>query len=471
MKKKFLDNDFLLSTETAQMLYRNHAAQEPIFDYHCHLMPQEIADNRRFPDLAQVWLGGDHYKWRAMRANGINEDFITGSAEPYDKFLAWARTVPNLVGNPLYHWTHLELQRYFDIRAPLSPVTAPEIWQEANKQLQSADWFSVYGIFKHFNVYAVGTTDDPADDLHWHEQIASSGATATKVLPSFRPDNALNIDNPDFSSYITKLGERAGIAITSLDKLCEALAGRIAFFDKHGCKISDHALEYVPFAAAPDTDYVRVAGIFAMAQAGRALSAQETEAYKTFLLQFLATEYHRYNWAMQLHLAALRSINTRMTARLGPNTGYDVIHDHPIAAKLALFLDSLESRNTLPKTILYSLNPKDFYPLATVMGSFQGDGISGKIQLGSSWWFLDSKEGMEMQMKVLANVGLLSRFIGMLTDSRSFLSYPRHEYFRRILCALLGRWAEDGEVPNDTDLLGTIVRDIAFRNAQRYFES
>ncbi|MDR2808409.1 MAG: glucuronate isomerase [Spirochaetaceae bacterium] len=471
MKKEFLDQDFLLSTETARTLYHYYAVKEPIFDYHCHLILPEIAENRRFHDLAQVWLGGDHYKWRVMRANGIDEDFITGSAEPYEKFLAWAKTVPHLIGNPLYHWTHLELQRYFNIYEPLCPSNAKEVWQEANKQLQSADWLSVYGIFNRFNVYAVGTTDDPADDLHWHEQIAQSGATKTKVLPSFRPDNALTIDNPSFLSYITKLGDAAGLSITSLDKLCEALAGRIAFFDKHGCKISDHALEYVPFVDAKDAGHDRISGIFAAVLKGRTISAQEAEAYKTFILQFLAKEYRRYNWAMQLHLASLRNVNSRMTAKLGINTGYDVVHDHPIAAKLALFLDSLESNDALPKTILYSLNPKDFYPLATIMGSFQGGGIPGKMQLGSSWWFLDSKDGMKMQMKLLANVGLLSRFVGMLTDSRSFLSYPRHEYFRRILCAILGTWAENGEIANDKDLLGEIVRDISFRNAQRYFET
>jgi glucuronate isomerase len=472
--KAFMDKDFLLSNNTATRLYHEAAAAEPIFDYHCHLIPQEIAENRRFSDLTQIWLSTDHYKWRAMRANGIDERFITGDADPYEKFLAWAETVPRLIGNPLYHWTHLELQRYFDINEAFNPDTAPAVWKTANEKLQSAEWLSVHGIFKHFNVYAVGTTDDPSDTLTWHKKIAGSSEIATMVLPSFRPDMAIDIDKPGFVDYIKKLGTAAG-SIKNFDDLHGVLVSRVDYFDHHGCRVSDHALEYIPFAVASDGStgvrWLReVSDTFATVMEGSTISREAVESYKTYLLTILATEYHRHGWAMQLHLAALRSINTNASRTLGASTGYDVVHDHPIAAKLASFLDLLNTRNIVPKTILYSLNPKDFYPLSTIIGSFQGGGIPGRMQLGSAWWFLDSKDGMESQMKLLGNTGLLSRFIGMLTDSRSFLSYPRHEYFRRILCNIIGTWVEDGEIPNDWTLLSGMVHDISFRNAQKYFE-
>jgi len=471
--KQFMDKNFLLSTTTAEKLYHEAAAGEPIFDYHCHLIPQEIAGNRRFPDLAAIWLGGgpiingDHYKWRAMRANGVDERLITGNAEPYDKFLAWADTVPRLIGNPLYHWTHLELQRYFDINEPLNPQSAPAIWKAANERLANDPALSVFGIFKKFNVYAVGTTDDPADNLEWHTKIKEQNATETKVLPSFRPDRILNIEKPDFLEYLVRLGAAAGSSITSLDDLLTVIRSRINFFHKAGCRISDHGLDYVPFTTNIGESEIK--NNFNHVLNGGKLDILDTEAWKTYILNFLGQEYAERDWVMQLHTAALRSNNSAALASIGPDTGFDAANDIPVAEKLARFLDLLNARGKLPKTILYSLNIKDLYPMATIMACFQQD-IPGKIQLGSSWWFMDHIDGMEMQMRLLGNTGLLSRFVGMLTDSRSFLSYPRHEYFRRILCNILGTWAENGEIPNDFELLSGMVRDISFRNAQGYFK-
>ncbi|MDR2445254.1 MAG: glucuronate isomerase [Spirochaetaceae bacterium] len=476
--KKFMDRDFLLSTETARRLYHEAAALQPIFDYHCHLSPKEIAENRRYNNLAEVWLGGDHYKWRAMRANGVDERLITGDADPYDKFLAWAETVPRLPGNPLYHWTHLELQRYFDIHTPLDAGSAPEIWREANDILENAAEFSPLRILRKFNVYAVGTTDDPVDSLEYHESIAKEAnkeaAIATKVLPSFRPDKALEIAEPGFAAYTAELGRIAGKPVNSLKSMLAALAARIDYFDEHGCLASDHALEYAPFEAASngstEADWEKeTAAVFDKVMSGDNVNPREVELYKTYTLCFLAGEYKKHGWAMQLHLSALRSINSDALKRLGPNTGFDVLHDHPVAAKLARLLNEMNRRGGLPKTILYSLNPKDYYPLATIMGSFQSE-IPGKMQFGSAWWFLDSRDGMEFQIRTLANVGLLSRFVGMLTDSRSFLSYPRHEYFRRILCNLVGGWVESGEFPYDWEFLSGLVNDISFGNAKTYFE-
>lgn len=464
--KGFMDKDFLLSTATARRLYHDVAAHQPIFDYHCHLNPAEIAADKRFSDLAEVWLGGDHYKWRAMRSNGVDEALITGSGAPYDKFMAWARTIPNALGNPLYHWTHLELQRYFGIAEPLNEDTAPAVWKRANAALAADGELSVYGIFKKFKVFAVGTTDDPADSLDQHKKIAEAGATETRVLPSFRPDKALNIHLPGFADYLAKLGAAAGVKIASLADLLTALERRIAHFDAHGCRASDHALEQPPFAAASETE---ADAALKLALSGGAPSAAAAEAFRTFVLVFLAAQYKKRGWAMQLHLAAIRNNSARMFAALGPDTGFDAVHDHQVSEKLSKLLSLMDERNGLPKTILYSLNPKDYYALGTLMGCFQGDGIPGKIQLGSAWWFCDHRDGMSEQMRVLGNLGLLPRFIGMLTDSRSFLSYPRHEYFRRILCDILGRWAEDGEIPNSPALLDRVVADISFENARRYF--
>ena len=486
--KKFMDKNFLLSSKTAERLYHEAAAAEPIFDYHCHLIPKEIAENRRFPDLASIWLGGDHYKWRQMRSNGVHEQIVTGNAEPYDKFLAWADTVPRLIGNPLYHWTHLELQRYFGINEPLNSRSAPAIWKAANERLANDPALSVFGIFKKFNVFAVGTTDDPADNLEWHKKVKDQGSTETKVLPSFRPDRIVNIEKPDFAEYIAKLAEAAGKSIHNLDDLLGVIRDRITFFHNMGCRISDHGLDFAPFVtASSDPCFARPAeinfarweqemkDIFAQALGGKKPDAKGNEAWKTFILNFCGQEYAERGWVMQIHIAAIRNNNTAALAALGPDTGYDAVHDYLVAEKLARFMDMLLTRGKLPKTILYSLNIKDLYSMATLMGCFQGESdpakqaIPGKIQLGSGWWFLDHIDGMEAQMRLLGNTGLLSRFVGMLTDSRSFLSYPRHEYFRRILCNILGTWAENGEVPNDLGLLGSMVRDISFRNAQRYF--
>jgi glucuronate isomerase len=485
--KQFMDADFLLSNRTAEKLYHEAAAGEPIFDYHCHLIPKEIAENRRFPDLASVWLGGDHYKWRQMRANGVGEELITGGAEPYDKFLAWADTVPRLIGNPLYHWTHLELRRYFGINEILNPESAPAVWERANEKLANDPSLSALGIFKKFNVFAVGTTDDPADSLEWHEK--AKNATETLVLPSFRPDRVVNIEKPDFAEYAAKLGKAAGKDIKLLDDMLGAIRSRIDFFHKKGCRISDHGLECIPFATASgDACLARpveinftqwekeVKDIFTRALAGEKPDARETESWKTFCLNFLGEEYANRGWAMQIRVSAVRGVNSAMLAAVGPDTGFDAAADYPVAEKLARLLDVLAFRGKLPKTILYSLNFKDLYPMATIMGGFQGESdpaktaLPGKMQLGPGWWFLDHMDGMEAQMKLLGNTGLLSRFTGMLTDSRSFLSYPRHEYFRRILCNILGTWAENGEIPNDFDLLGGMVRDISFRNAKRYFK-
>jgi glucuronate isomerase len=472
--KNFLDETFLLETKTAYDLYYNVAKKEPIFDYHCHLIPSQISENKQFKNLTEIWLGGDHYKWRMMRAIGFDEAYITGNADPYDKFLAWTKTVQELIGNPLYHWTHLELQRYFDIYEPLNEKTASSIWEKANDALKN---MTVKSIFEKFNVYAVGTTDDPIDSLEYHKVIADGtapiGKIKTKVMPSFRPDKAVNIENNDFVEYIKKLGDISAVKINSFDDLKEALKKRLEHFVNHGCRVADHGLEYPPFVVKTDSE---VEKIFKKALDGETLNKTEIDGYKTKLLAYFAHLYASNDMVMQLHFSVIRSINKPMFEKLGPDTGYDAVHDPSIAKSLADLL-SLFERDGLPKTILYSLNPAHYYPIATIMGGFQhsfagreSHGIKGKVQLGSAWWFCDHKNGMEEQMYTLADLGLLSAFVGMLTDSRSFLSYPRHEYFRRILCNMLGNWVENGEYPLDTDMLSCIVKDICFQNAKRYFE-
>jgi glucuronate isomerase len=476
--KAFMDGDFLLETQTAQFLYHEGAKDEPIYDYHCHLIPSQIAENKEFANLTEVWLGGDHYKWRMMRAMGVDESSITGGAPAYEKFLAWARTVENLIGNPLYHWTHLELRRYFNIYEPLTEKSAPQIWTEANTLLQEPA-LSVKGIFEKFKVYAVGTTDDPADSLEYHRAIAEGkapiGSMTTKVIPSFRPDKALNIDLPGFAAYIKTLAGASGRAIHSVADVLAALENRLDFFVLHGCRASDHALECPPFVVAGDAEIEKT---FRDALEGKAVAREAADAYKTKVLCALAGFYAKRDIVMQLHLAAIRNFNGQMVKQLGPDTGYDAVHDREQSANLTALLDRMESADSgLPKTILYTLNPKDYYPLATIMGAFQAGPrkaenrrvIPGKIQLGSAWWFCDHRDGMEEQMHILANVGVLPAFVGMLTDSRSFLSYPRHEYFRRILCNLIGNWVENGEYPADADKLLEIVRNISFRNAKEYF--
>ncbi|MDR2447282.1 MAG: glucuronate isomerase [Treponema sp.] len=475
--KLFLDNDFLLETEAARSLYHKAAKNEPIYDFHCHLIPSQIAENKRFANLTEIWLSGDHYKWRMMRAMGFDEHYITGGASDYEKFIAWAKTVEQLIGNPLYHWTHLELQRYFGIYEPLTAKTAPAIWEKANAAL-TEDGLSVKGIFEKFNVHTAGTTDDPIDSLECHTAIAEGtapiGAIKTRVIPSFRPDKALNIDKAGFADYIEKLSAASGVPIRSVSDLIAALENRVDFFAACGCRASDHALEYPPFVIADDGTIEKA---FQTALSGQPVDRTTADAYKTKALAALARIYAKRDMAMQLHIAAIRSVNSRMLKRLGPDTGYDAVHDQQVSANLAGLLDLMEQTGSLPKTVLYTLNPKDYYPLATIMGGFQDnfsksenrEGVRGKMQLGSAWWFCDHRNGMEEQLKTLADVGLLSAFVGMLTDSRSFLSYPRHEYFRRILCNLIGTWVENGEYPADMETLSTIVKNISFGNAKAYF--
>lgn len=467
--KPFMDENFLLGTDTARELFRTAAKDQPIFDYHCHLIPSQIAENKRFANLAEVWLGGDHYKWRQMRTYGIAEKYITGNAEPYEKFLAWTETVQNLIGNPLYHWTHLELQRYFGIYEPLDKHTAPAIWKKANALL-AEDSLSVKGIFDRFKVYAVGTTDDPADTLEYHGAIAKGnapiGKTGTKVIPSYRPDKALNVTAPGYAEYITKLSSASGIKIASVDSLIAALENRLDFFVSLGCRASDHGLEYPPFREASESE---TEATFKKALKGQAITKAEDDAFRARMFIALAKAYAKRDVAMQLHMAAIRNNNPRMFSVLGPDTGYDAAHDHQTSENLAKLLGLMEKDGFLPKTILYTLNPKDYYPLGTLIGCFQGEGVRGKIQLGSAWWFCDHRDGMEEQLRVLGNLGNLPAFIGMLTDSRSFLSYPRHEYFRRILCNMIGDWVENGEFPANMSVLSEIVENVSFGNAKRYF--
>jgi len=457
-----MDENFLLSNESSVRLYHEYAKQMPIFDYHCHLIPQEIADNKREPSITSAWLYGDHYKWRQMRSNGYDEK----EGDDFQRFLNYADTVAHAIGNPLYHWSHLELQRFFGIDTPLSPKTAREIYDEANRKLKEDPDLDAYGIFRKFNVYAVGTTDDPADSLEFHADIRKAGKTPTKVIPSFRPDKAMNIDAAGFNEYIDRLANASEVKISTPADVLSALSKRLDWFIQNGCLATDHAIVVPPYAPASDA---KVSEIFLKARAGKPVSAEEAEIYRSFILMSLAEEYAKRGIVMQLHMQSSRNNNSRGFKALGPDTGYDAVTDREIAHNLSRFMDTLDSRNALPKTIIYTLNPKDYYPIGTLMGCFQRD-VPGKIQMGSAWWFCDHIDGMTEQMKVLGNLGLLSRFVGMLTDSRSFLSYPRHEYFRRILCNMLGTWIEDGEIPADFDLVGGMVQDISFNNAKRYFE-
>jgi glucuronate isomerase len=464
MTRDFMDENFLLGTETARILY-NTAKNEPIYDYHCHLLPAEIAENRQMPDIADAWLSADHYKWRMMRTMGIEEKYITGNAEGYQKFLAWARTVENLIGNPLYHWTHLELQRYFDIKEPLTEKNAPVIWEKTNALLKKPE-FSVKGIFDRFKIHAVGTTDDPVDSLEHHRSIAEGtapiGKIDTKVIPTFRPDKAINIEAAGFSDYINELSKISSVSIKTTYDVVTALKNRLDYFINHGCCSSDHALEYIPYTILSGSHVERT---FRRAMTGKPITKEEADAYKTKILLLLANLYVQRNIVMQLHISVIRNVNPKIYFHAGENAGIDAANDRSISENLASLLGRME----LPKTILYSLNPRDYYSLSTIMGGFQDGSCIGKMQLGSAWWFCDHKDGMEEQMRVLANIGSLPAFVGMLTDSRSFLSYPRHEYFRRIMCNLIGTWVENGEYPNDMQKLEKIVKDISFGNAKRYF--
>ena len=462
---KFIHEDFLLQTPTARRLYHDYAEAEPIFDYHCHLSPRDLAENRRFNNLFEIWLEGDHYKWRAMRSNGVPERCCTGEAQPFDKFLAWAATVPHTLRNPLYHWTHLELKRYFGIDELLDEQSAPRIWQQANDRLAGPQ-LTTQGILEKFKVTALCTTDDPADDLKHHQAIAAAGL-ATAVRPAFRPDKALTVHQPaPFNAWLQRLEQAADMDIPNLAALLEALRRRHDFFHQRGCRLSDHGLSQCYADFCPET---AATAIFARARRGQAASPQEHAQFASFLMLCFGRLNAEKGWTQQLHLGALRNNNTRLLRQLGPDTGFDSIGDFPQAAALAAFLDALDQEQALARTIIYNLNPADNYVLATMLGNFQDGTIPGKIQLGPGWWFLDQREGIEWQLNALSNLGLLSRFVGMVTDSRSFMSYPRHEYFRRVLCHLLGRDVEQGEIPNDHKLLGPMIRNICYGNAQQYF--
>ena len=463
--KPFMDEDFLLSNETAKTLYHNYAKQVPIIDYHCHINPQEIAEDRQFDTITQVWLGGDHYKWRQMRTNGIDEKFITGDASDYEKFEKWAATLQKAIGNPLYHWSHLELQRYFDYKKPLSPATAAEVWDVCNKKLAEPS-MSVRNIIRQSNVETICTTDDPIDSLEWHKKIAEDETFEVKVLPAWRPDKAMNLEKPEYLDYLAKLSAVSGVKIDSFAALCEALKVRMDFFASMGCLVSDHALEYVMYKPATAEE---IEAIFAKRLAGTAPTALEELQFKTAFMNFVGKEYHRLGWVMQLHYGTKRDNNVFRYNQLGPDTGYDCINSYSSSAELAAFLNSLNATDQLPKTIIYSLNPTDNAAIGTVLGCFQDSSCVGKIQQGSAWWFNDHKTGMTEQMTSLANLSLLANFVGMLTDSRSFLSYTRHEYFRRILCNLIGTWVENGEYPNDIEFLGKMVQDISYYNTKNYF--
>ena len=463
--KEFMDENFLLTNPTAEKLYHDYAKDMPIFDYHCHLNPQEIAENKQYRNITEIWLAGDHYKWRAMRANGVDEKYITGEASDKEKFLKWAETMPACIGNPLYHWTHLELRRYFGIDVLLSPETAETIWEECNHLLQK-DEFRAQGLIARSNVKGLCTTDDPTHSLEYHQALAQDKDFAVKVYPTFRPDKSFNIDQPGFVKWVERLEEIVGEKVHTFADFKEALKQRMDFFHSMGCRLSDHGLDPIVYQEGTAED-----ATCALQKALRKedLSKEEAEMFKTQVLLFLGREYAARGWVMQLHLSAIRNNSFRMQRILGPDTGFDSMDDRVYGRALVAFLSQLDETNQVPKTILYSLNPVDNDLLATIAGSFQGGGISGKMQLGSAWWFNDQKDGMIRQMVTLANIGLLSRFVGMLTDSRSFLSYTRHEYFRRILCDLLGTWVENGEAPSDLELMGGIVRDICFNNAQDYF--
>jgi glucuronate isomerase len=454
----FLDEEFLLKSKTARRLYHDYAEPEPILDYHNHLPPKEISEDRRFSNLFEIWLEGDHYKWRAMRANGVDERFCTGDAEPYEKFLAWARTVPYTLRNPLYHWTHLELQRYFGIHELLNEETAPGIWMKANDMLASSD-LTARGILRRFRVTALCTTDDPADDLRYHQAIAKSGFSVA-VYPAFRPDRVFEVHLPGrWNQWLGCLEIAAQREINNLAALIDALETRHNDFHAMGCRLSDHGLNYCPSADCTEAEAV---AIFRRARKGEAASETEQWQFASYVMIHLGRLDAAKNWTKQLHLGALRSTNSRMLAMAGPDKGFDSIGDFPQAQALAKFLDSLERESALPKMILYNVNPRDNYAFATMAGNFR------RVQFGSGWWFLDQKEGIEWQLNALSNCGLLSRFLGMLTDSRSFLSFPRHEYFRRVLCNLLGSEMESGELPDDLELSGRMIRDICYGNARAF---
>ncbi len=464
--KEFIDHNFLLNTDTAKILYHDYAKQMPVIDYHCHLPPDQIAADKKFENITQAWLYGDHYKWRAMRTNGVDEAFITGDKSDEEKFLKWAETVPYTLRNPLYHWTHLELRRYFDIYTVLNNQSALEVYQRCNEKLNTGE-FSVKNLLRRMNVKTVCTTDDPADNLQYHRQIKKDDFEIP-VLPAFRPDAAMNVDDAQvFNKYLSRLEEASGISIGNYNEFIDALRSRHDFFAENGCRVSDHGLERI---YAAEYEEKEIKKIFKKIRKGETPGGEEIEKFKSCMLVHFAEWDHEKNWVQQFHLGALRNNNSRMMRTLGADTGWDSIGDFSQASSLARFLNKLDSGDRLAKTIIYNLNPADNELMASMIGNFNDGSTAGKIQWGSAWWFLDQKDGMIKQLNALSNMGLVSRFVGMLTDSRSFLSYPRHEYFRRILCNLFGGEIENGELPDDISWTGKIIQDICYYNAERYFE-
>ena len=462
----FMDKDFLLKNEVSKKLYHEYAKDMPIFDYHCHLNPKEIAENKGYDNLTQIWLYGDHYKWRAMRSNGIDEKYITGDASDYEKFLAFVETIEYCFGNPLYHWSHLELKRFFGIDEVINRKNAEIIWNKANELLRTPE-FTTKNLIKRANVTALCTTDDPIDSLEYHLEIAQDKEFGVKVLPTYRPDKAMGVEKVGYVEYVEKLSEVSGIEINSFKTFIEALKSRVKFFVERGCLVTDLSLEEPFFRLVNDEEIER---IFQKALSRTELTCEEREAYKTMLFVELGREYKKYDLGMQIHMGALRNNNSRMFDKLGADIGMDSIADNNYAKSLSSLLNELEKTGELPKTILYCLNPKDNEVLGTMIGNFQSGEMPGKMQFGSGWWFLDQKDGMIKQMTALANLGLLRRFVGMLTDSRSFISYTRHEYFRRIMCNLIGTWVEEGEVPFDEEILKAMVQEICYLNAKNYFK-
>ncbi|MDO5338216.1 MAG: glucuronate isomerase [Eubacteriales bacterium] len=463
--KPFMNQDFLLSTEVSKKLYHEYAEKMPILDYHCHINPREIAEDRKFDNITQVWLGGDHYKWRQMRSNGVDEYYITGGASDREKFQKWAETLEMAIGNPLYHWSHLELQRYFGYTGYLNGETAQEVWELCNAKLHE-DSMSVRNLIRQSGVKLICTTDDPVDSLEWHAVIAKDESFEVQVLPAWRPDKAMNLEKPEYIEYLARLSEVSGIEVNSFSSLKQALKKRMEFFASMGCLVSDHALEYVMYAPAEEEE---IEAIMAKRLSGGAVTRADEMKFKTAFMQFVGREYHKLGWVMQIHYGCKRDNNSLRYKEMGPDTGYDCINNYAPSAEMADFMNALITTDELPKTILYSLNPNDNASIGTILGCFQDASVIGKIQQGSAWWFNDHKTGMTEQMTSLANLGLLGNFIGMLTDSRSFLSYTRHEYFRRIMCELIGGWVDNGEYPEDYRALEKIVKGISYNNAVRYF--
>ena len=475
--KPFMDKDFLLTNDTAKHLYHDYACSLPLADYHCHLSPKEIYEDRRFNNIVEVWLGGknpdgsyfgDHYKWRMMRSHGIDEEYITGAKDPYERFVKLAEALEMAIGNPMYHWCHLELQQFFGVYEPLTVESAPRIWEHCNKLLQEDPDMTARGLIRKSNVAFIGTTDDPIDTLEWHEKIAADPTMTTIVGPSYRPDKAVNIHKAGWHGYMQQLAASVGKeSLATMQDVLDALVERLEFFAQHGCKASDHGLDYVPFV---NYTVEQADAVYQKALRGEKLTVEEIEGYQTVILLTLGKAYHRLNIAMQLHYSCLRNNNQRIFQQMGPDTGVDAIAQNTCGGAIAQLLSALDYEGKCPKTILYSLNPADNAQLGTLIGCFQDSSIPGKIQHGSAWWFNDTKSGMEEQMKSLANLGLLGNFVGMLTDSRSFLSYARHDYFRRIMCNLVGAWVENGEYPNIDASLKKIVQGIGCKNAMRYFD-